>query len=66
MAFNPDGKVADARALAAKYNKSRVLIIFIDDNSGSIEIASYGKTKKLCGEAKDMGKDIFEFLGIRE
>ena len=52
MAFNPSPKVAEARNLAMKYGKTKVIILMIDDNKGTMEYASFGKDKAMCSDAK--------------
>lgn len=62
MAFNPDPKVSEARSLAAKYSKTRVIVIMVDDDAGTIEYASYGKTKKLCDDTKRLADAAYETI----
>ena len=51
MAWNPEPEVAAARDYAKKFNQEQVIIFHIDKD-GRFGYASYGKTKKLCGETK--------------
>ena len=52
MAFNPSPKVSEARDLAKKYGKTKVIIFMIDDDKGTMEYASFGKDKAMCSDAK--------------
>ena len=67
MAFNPDPKVDDARTLARKWQKTKVIIIMVDDRKGTIEYASYGENAKACDRAKDLAylafNAILNYLG---
>lgn len=60
MAFNPSPKVADARALAEKWGMTRVIVLMIDDEAGTMEYASYGKDKRLCGQARKVADACFD------
>lgn len=55
MAWNPSPKVADCREIARKWNKHQVIILAIDVNSKTLEMATYGETRMLCDEAKKIG-----------
>lgn len=59
MAWNPSPKVADCREIARKWNKQQVIIIAIDTHADTIEYASYGETKQLCAEAKNIADAAF-------
>jgi hypothetical protein len=54
MAFNPSPKVAAARELATRYKQTKVIILMIDDEQGSLEYASYGKDRYHCVEAQKL------------
>jgi hypothetical protein len=60
MAFNPDPKVAEARAIAKKYKKTKVIILMVDDWNGTLEYASYGETPTMCREAKQLADAAYE------
>ena len=66
MAFNPSPKVAEARDLATKYRKTKVIIFMIDDDAGTMEYASFGKDKAMCSDAGKLAdvayKAIFDHL----
>ena len=62
MAFNKSPKVADARAMAKKWNKDQVIILGIDQGRGTIEYASYGATSALCADAKIKADAAFEAI----
>ena len=58
MAWNPHPKVADCRDIARKWGKEQVIIIGIDD-SGQVEMATFGKTMQLCKCAAALGDSAF-------
>ena len=56
MAWNPSPKVADCREIARKWgHKHQVIILAIDRNKGTLQLATYGETKALCADAKRLG-----------
>jgi len=55
MAWNPSPKVAAARDIARKFKKQQAIVLLIDTEQGTLELASYGETKALCAEAKRLG-----------
>jgi len=60
MAWNPSPKVADCREIARKWgSKQQVIILAIDRNAGTFEIATYGETKTLCADAKRLGDAVY-------
>ena len=64
MAFNPDPKVTAARDIGRKWSKSRVIVLMIDDDAGTIEYASWGRTPVLCRRAKVTADAVYE--AVRE
>lgn len=61
MAWNPSPKVADCREISRRWNnKDQVIILAIDRSTGTVEMATYGKTKELCAEAKRLGDAAFD------
>ncbi|MEW6616451.1 MAG: hypothetical protein AB1401_13430 [Thermodesulfobacteriota bacterium] len=60
MAFNPSPKVAEARDLAKKYGKTKVIIFMIDDDKGTIEYASYGKDRVMCADARKLADVAYD------
>lgn len=68
MAFNPSPKVAEARDLAKKFGKTKVIIFMIDDDAGTMEYASYGRDKAMCSDAGKLAdvayKAIYDYLSI--
>ncbi len=63
MAWNPDPKVAAARDFGKKFGKDIVIILSLNKTNMTLEYSSYGKTKALCAEAKDLADVVFEVLG---
>lgn len=62
MALNPSTKVADARAIAQKWDKHQVIIIALDRRLGTIEYASFGRTERQCNEAKELADEAFHAI----
>jgi hypothetical protein len=62
MAFNPSPKVAEARSIGQKYGKSKVIIVMIDDQAGTMESASYGATSLLCKEAQALADIAYDAI----
>lgn len=61
MAWNPEPKVADCREIARKWgNKDQVIILAVDRKANTLEYASFGATKELCGQAKRLADRAFE------
>jgi len=58
MAWNPSPKVDCAREYGKKFNKKMVIIISTDGDT--VEVVSYGKTKKLCNDAKRTADYLFD------
>lgn len=58
MAWNPSPKVADCREIARKWGMNQLVIVGINTESGTYEIASYGETKSLCADAKRLNERI--------
>ena len=62
MAFNPSPKVAEARELAKKYGKTKVIIFMIDDEAGTMEYASFGQDRAMCADARKLGDVAYEAI----
>lgn len=60
MPYNPSPKVADARAIAAKWRRRQVIILAIDQAAGVLEYTSYGQTAAECREAKRLADAAYE------
>jgi hypothetical protein len=60
MAYNYSELVSDARHLGQKNNKNMVIIIMIDDET--VNYASWGETKTLCGKAKSLADRCFSAI----
>ena len=60
MAWNPSPKVAAARDIGKKFGKPQVIVLLLDQEAGTLEFASYGDTKALCGDAKKIGDIAFD------
>ncbi len=66
MAYNPSPKVREAERVGKKFGSDMVVIILIDSKTESIEYASWGKTPELCSEARQIGDELFEELGVEK
>lgn len=66
MAWNPSPEVAVARDAAKKLSASRCVVVWIDDDTGKLGMASYGTTKALCAEAGRLGDCLFDAAMTRE
>lgn len=62
MAWNPNPKVADCRDIARKWDDKEQVIIIAIDGDGIMEMATYGKTPKLCRCAKKLGDVAFDAI----
>jgi len=60
MAWNPSPKVADARDIAKRWGSQQVIIVSLNRVNGTLEFASYGKTKQLCEEAGILGRAAYD------
>ena len=60
MAWNPSPKVSDCRTIARKWKRDRVIILALDDRT--MEMASYGETKRLCDDAKKLGDVAYDAI----
>lgn len=62
MIENHSPKVAVARGIGKKFKKDQVIIFMLDRQKDTIEYVSYGKTKALCADAKQLADLIFETI----
>ena len=60
MAWNPSPKVAAAREIGARFGCPQVVIVLIDQERGTLESISYGKTQRLCRDAQSLGDAAWE------
>jgi hypothetical protein len=60
MAWNPSPEVAAARDFGQTFGADRVVILHLDQATGRIGYASYGKTRALCADAKVLGDVAME------
>ena len=60
MAWNPSPEVAVARDAAKKLDASECIILWIDHDKELVGMASYGKTKALCAEARQHGDYLYD------
>jgi len=60
MAWNPSPEVAAARDFASRFGGEQVIILHLDRTSGRIGYASYGKSKRLCDDAKTLADVALE------
>ena len=63
MAWTPSSKVADCRDIANKWgDKSIVIILAVNGNETTLEMATYGKTQALCAKAKHLGDIAYDSI----
>lgn len=63
MAWNPSPKVADCREIARKWgHKHQVIILAVDRDKGTLQLATYGETKALCADAKRLGEMAYQTI----
>lgn len=61
MAWNPSKEVAVARDAAKALGDAPVCVVLWLNNDGTkLGMASFGKTKALCGYAKELGDCAFQ------
>ena len=63
MAWNPSPEIADARALAEKWDQDMLIVIgvkFDKDAGGRIKSVTFGRTKALCTRAKLLGDAAYD------
>jgi len=51
MAWNPSPKVAAARDIARKFKKQQAIVLLIDTEQGTLELASYEAKNDILREA---------------
>lgn len=59
MAWNPSPEVAVARDAGNRLEAEMCIVLYITED-GNLGMASYGKTKNLCGKAGKLGDKLFE------
>ena len=59
MAWNPSPEVAAARDFGKKFGADRVVILYTTP-AGQLGLASYGRTKAMCADAKAWGEKLYE------
>lgn len=60
MAFNPSPQVAVARDAAKALEADMCVIICASKERGTLGYASYGETKRLCGETKRLADHLYK------
>ena len=68
MAWNTSPEVAAARDFGKKFNAKRVIILRVNEDN-SFGYVSYGKTRELCDQTRDLAEKImpvFENELLRE
>lgn len=60
MAWNPSPEVALARDVAKKLGVDQVMIVTISYSKEQLGLITYGKTKALCADAKNLGNDAYQ------
>ena len=58
MAWNPSKEVAVARDAAKALDDAPMCIVFWVNKDAQLGMATYGKTRELCKQAKIIGDDI--------
>ena len=56
--------IAEARAIAGKYDKDQVLIFAWESKTGKTHITTYGSNKAFCKMAAEGGKKVADMLGL--
>jgi len=62
MAWDSSPKVKLAREIAKKYDQDQIIILMINEGLDRIEYISYGKTKRLCDEAKSFAEKTIDAI----
>lgn len=62
MAWNPSPEVAVARDAAKKLDADRCIVIYTRKSDGRFAMATFGETKALCTETKNMGDTAFDAI----
>lgn len=62
MAKGKNIPIGSAKQLSQQYNYDKVIIIGINETEDNIQfgITTYGKNKKLCKEAANLGQNYFK------
>ena len=60
MAWNPSPRVVAARDAARKLDADGVVVVYLNTKKGTLGMASYGATRRLCRELGSMGDKLFE------
>lgn len=58
MAWNPSPEVADCREIARKWKCDQVIVLAIDNKTGTFKTVSYGESRALCDSAKKINEQI--------
>lgn len=66
MAWNPHPKIQDLRELSAKWGAQQLIVLEIDQSTGTFQTHSYGQTKRLCDLAKPIGDQIHKLVSSGE
>lgn len=60
MAWNPSPQVAVARDAAQRLGNAKQCVVLWFTDGGQMGMASYGRTRALCDEAKGIGNAAFD------
>ena len=60
MAWNPSPEVAAVRDAANKLKSPFAVVIYLNENGSTINMASYGKNMALCDQAGKFGDYLLE------
>lgn len=69
MSWKDEPTIMAARDIAKKFNQTRVIIIMVDDEGGTIRSASYGANGALCtsaGKLADVAYDAVVKLAYEQ
>lgn len=63
MAWNPSPEVAVARDAAKRLDDAdQVIVLYLNRRLDRIGMATYGKTKALCADAKTLGDAAYDAM----
>lgn len=53
-------RIQAARDLAERFGKEQVIVLMLDQKAGTLEYASYGKTRALCADARRLADAAYD------
>ena len=60
MAWNPSPKVAHCREASRQWGANKVVTLLVNEDAGTMEVVSYGRTRRECDEAKRLADAIYD------